>query len=108
MSRRNPPLYCTLIYIINRHAGTPNKAQTKGTMSLDYSSLYYIGSRIGWVMMSMKEIFKSWMDVEMILGNCPITIPTVHSYKYYSDYGVPGRNQGNFTVVSIRSMICDR
>ena len=25
----------------------------------------------------MKEIFKSWMeDVEMIMENCPITIPT--------------------------------
>ena len=44
---------------IDRHAGTPNKTKTKDTMRLDYSSVCYIGSRIGWV--SMKEIFKSWM-----------------------------------------------
>ena len=43
-----------------------------------YSSICYVGSRIGWVM-SMREIFKSWMDVEIIMENCPITIPTVHS-----------------------------
>ena len=45
---------------INRDAGTPNKTKTKDTMSLDYSSIYYIGSRIGWV--SMKGIYKSWMN----------------------------------------------
>ena len=39
---------------INRHAGTPNKTKTKDTMSLEYSSVCNIGSRIGWV--SMKEI----------------------------------------------------
>ena len=44
---------------INRHAATPNKTKTKDTMSLDYSPIYYFGSRIGWV--SMQEIFKSWM-----------------------------------------------
>ena len=29
----------------------------------------------------MKEIFKSWvmMDVEIIMENCPITIPHVHA-----------------------------
>ena len=42
---------------INRHAGTPNNTITKGTVSLDYSSICYIGSRIVWV--SRKEIFKS-------------------------------------------------
>ena len=26
------------------------------------------------------------MDVETIMENCPITIPTVHTYKYYSNY----------------------
>ena len=51
-------------------------------MSLDYISICYIGSRIGRV--SVKEIFKSGMGVEMIImGNCPITIPPmVHTYKY--------------------------
>ena len=39
---------------INRHAGTPIKTQTKATISLDYTSTCYIGSRIGWV--STKEI----------------------------------------------------
>ena len=33
-------------YIINRHAGTLNKAKTKYKMSLDYSSICYIGPRI--------------------------------------------------------------
>ena len=46
---------------INRHAGTPNKTKTKDSISLDYSSICYIGPKIGWV--SMKEIFKSWIDV---------------------------------------------
>ena len=32
---------------INRHAGTPNKTKTKDTISLDYSSICYIASRIG-------------------------------------------------------------
>ena len=41
---------------INRHAGTlkdtkQNKTRTKVTMSLDYNSIYNIGSRIGWVLM---------------------------------------------------------
>ena len=39
---------------INRHAGTPNKTRTKNTMSLDYSLICNIGSRIGWV--SIEEI----------------------------------------------------
>ena len=52
MSRRNPPLYYTRMCddtytYISRYAGTPNKTNTKDTMSLDYSSIRYIGSRIG-------------------------------------------------------------
>ena len=31
---------------INRYAGTPNKTKKKNTMSLDYTSVCYIGSRI--------------------------------------------------------------
>ena len=46
-------------YIINRHAGTPDKTKTKYKMSLDCSSICFIGSRIGWV--SMKEIYKSFL-----------------------------------------------
>ena len=45
------------LHYINRHAGTPNKNEDKNTMSLDYSSINYIGSRIGWV--SMKGIYES-------------------------------------------------
>ena len=40
--------------IIDNHTGTPNNTKTKYTITLDYSSLYYIASRIGWV--SMKGI----------------------------------------------------
>ena len=29
----------------------------------------------------MKEILESWIDVEMIIENCPITIPPVRTYK---------------------------
>ena len=73
------PTFILYTYI-NGHAGTPHKTKTKDTMSLDYnSSICYIGSRIGWV--SMKEVSKSWTDVEIIMENCPITIPTVHTYK---------------------------
>ena len=32
---------------ITRQAGTPTKTGTKDTMRLDYSSICYIGSRIG-------------------------------------------------------------
>ena len=33
---------------INRHEGTPSKTKKKYTLSLDYSSICYIESRIGW------------------------------------------------------------
>ena len=56
----------TLYTYINRHAGTPNKTKTNGTMSLDYISICYIGSRIGWV--SMKEIY---YYTGSRMGNCP-------------------------------------
>ena len=47
----------TILYkYINRYAGTPNKTKTKYMISLDYSSICYIASRIGWV--SMKENYK--------------------------------------------------
>ena len=60
---------------IDRHAGTPNKTKTNDTISLDYSSLCYIASRIGWV--SMKGIYKLVLDdVDVILESCPITIRT--------------------------------
>ena len=39
---------------INRHARTPNKTKIRDTMSLDYSSVCNIGSRVVWV--SMKKI----------------------------------------------------
>ena len=41
---------------IDRHAGTPNNTETKHAISLDYNSICYIQSRIGWV--SMKGIYK--------------------------------------------------
>ena len=34
---------------INRHAGTPKKAEAKDAMSLGRAQFCYIGSRIGWV-----------------------------------------------------------
>ena len=40
---------------MNRHAGTPNKTNTKDAMGLDYSLVCNIESRVVWV--SMKEIF---------------------------------------------------
>ena len=63
MSGRNPQLYCTLKLIAMQ--GHQNKTKTKDTMSLDYSSVCYIGSRVGWLL--IKGLFKSWMDVEMIM-----------------------------------------
>ena len=45
-----------ILYIyIDHHTGTPNKSRAKGTVSLDYNSIWNIGSRIGWV--SMQEIY---------------------------------------------------
>ena len=58
-------------------------------------------------------------DVEMIVENCPRTVPTIHTYKYHSKIGVEmmescvvrlaKRGSTNlycrlFTVLSIRSM----
>ena len=40
---------------INRHAGTPNKTKIKDTMSLVYSSVCNIGSRVVWV--SVNKIY---------------------------------------------------
>ena len=51
------PTVILYTYYINRHPATLNRPKTKKeTLSLDYSSICYIGSRIGGV--SMKEIFK--------------------------------------------------
>ena len=55
ISGRNPPVYCTIPLI----ATSIQRYQTKTedtTSSLDYSSICYITSRIGWV--SMKGIYK--------------------------------------------------
>ena len=85
MSGRNPPLYCTLLTYINRHAVIPNNTKTQDMMSVDYSLIYYTwytdGSRIGWVLTS--GIYKKVMeDVGIIREeNCPKTIPTVYTYK---------------------------
>ena len=46
-------LYTYINFIINRHAGTPNKAKTKGTMSLEGSSICNTGSRV-----PMMEIYQ--------------------------------------------------
>ena len=62
---------------VNLHVGTPNKTKTKGHDDELGLQLLLITLGLGsneWV--SIKEIiFKSW--IEMIVGNCPITIPTV-------------------------------
>ena len=66
----------------------------------------------------MKEIFKSWMDVEIITEKCPITVPTVHTYKYYSNYGAQIKEKLYrviylvhvcllFTLAYILNLICD-
>ena len=39
-------ILCTYI---NRHAETPNKPETKDTMSLDTTQCFYMGSGIEWV-----------------------------------------------------------
>ena len=44
----------TLIASMQRY---PNRTKTKVTMSLDYISICYIGSRIEWVSMKM-EVYK--------------------------------------------------
>ena len=50
---------------INRHIGTPDKTKTNDTMSLEYSSVCNIGSRVVWV--SMKEIYTCHEGVERYL-----------------------------------------
>ena len=71
MSETNPPLYCTNTLIAMK--GHKTKTKTKDTISLDYSSLCYIASRIGLV--SMKGIYKYSIDVDRRdTGKCPITL----------------------------------
>ena len=41
---------------INHHAETPKHNNYERHDKLGYSSIYYIGSKIGWV--SMKEVYK--------------------------------------------------
>ena len=70
---------------INRHAvhqESLDKRHDELGLQLNLLLTWYIfWSRIGWV--SMKEMFKSsWIDVERIMENRSITIPTVHTYKY--------------------------
>ena len=52
MSGRNPPVYGTIPLIAMQGYQT----KTEDTISLDYNSISYITSRIGWV--SIKGIFK--------------------------------------------------
>ena len=52
ISGRNPPVYCTIPLIAMQGYQT----KTEDTISLDYNSICYITSRVGWV--SMKGIFK--------------------------------------------------
>ena len=52
MSGRNPLVYCTIPLIAMEGYHT----KTEDTGSLDYNSVCYITSRIGWV--SMKGIYK--------------------------------------------------
>ena len=62
--------------------GHQTKTKTKDAISLDYSSICYIASRIGW--MSMKGIYKLKIDVDVILEKLSNkTIPLLTS----SDYG---------------------
>ena len=44
---------------------------------------YYIGSRIGWVVVSMNEIYKLRMDVEIIMEIFPIRT-TYGTYIHYT------------------------
>ena len=53
MSRRNPPVYYRKIPLI---AMQEYQTRTQDTISLDYNSICYITSRIGWV--SMKGVYK--------------------------------------------------
>ena len=39
-----------------------------------------------------KGTFSYHYYVETIMENCPITIPTVHTFKYSSSYGLPLHN----------------
>ena len=71
------PIFILYTYIIDRHAGTPDKTKTKETMSLALQFVTLdIGSRIGWV--SMKENLQV-MDVEMICKISQYT-PTVRTF----------------------------
>ena len=62
------PTEIQYIYI-DRHAGTPNKTKTKDAMSLDYSSVCNIGSRVVRVSIFAYEVEQFWL-------------PNTHSYHF--------------------------
>ena len=70
----------------NRHGGTPNKTATKDAMSLDYSSICYIGSRV--ILMSMKEIYnKILLYININSHGCR----KEHTYNASSTHGVENK-----------------
>ena len=68
MSGRNPLVYCTISSIAMQGYHT----KTEDTGSLDYNSICYITSRIGWV--SVDEGDFTSIDIDVILDKCTITI----------------------------------
>ena len=56
MPRRNPTFYCsTLTSIAMQRHQAKRRQKSRYTMSLDYSSMFYIGFRIGWVSALFEE-----------------------------------------------------
>ena len=61
--------------------GQPNKRKTKYTVSLDYSSVCNIGSRVVWV--SMEEIY-----YQVLFSHGPGVERYILTYKVSSSYSV--------------------
>ena len=66
--------------------GHQTKQREKDTISLNYSSICYIGSRIGWIG-GVDEGNLQVIDVEVIMENCLIII-LLRYILTSSDYGV--------------------
>ena len=65
----------SLIYVMTLHT-KQNKDKRHDELGLQLNSSHWVKDRMG-----VDEENIQVMDVEIVMGDCPITIPTVHTYK---------------------------
>ena len=83
----------TLYTYINRHIGLLDKTETENDMSLDYSSICYIWSRIEWVSMkdngklSNNYSYGTYLDLQQIKKTCITRLAKSGSTNVWGGWG---------------------